>query len=347
MNLYTHFAKPILFQWPAERAHRLIFSGMRIVQRIPGGLSLLRFIAGKQPKMESIPLFGLTFPSPVGLAAGFDKNAECIDAFAAMGFGFVEIGTLTPKAQPGNPEPRLFRLPKDQALINRMGFNNKGLENAIKNLKKRRCKIIVGGNIGKNKETPLEQAALDYVACVRALHPVVDYFTVNVSSPNTPGLRALQEKEPLRALLHAVLTERDAHSPRRPVLLKMAPDLSPAALQEMAELSLEVGLDGLVATNTTVDRSGLQSHPADIDAMGEGGVSGLPLRSKSTEAVSILYKATGGKLPIIAVGGIFSAADVKEKLKAGASLIQVYTGLVYEGPALVKNLKKAWTIAQK
>lgn len=291
------------------------------------------------PRLER-EVFGLKFKNPVGLAAGFDKDAKLIDEMAMLGFGFIEIGTLTPKPQEGNPQPRLFRLPQDEALINRMGFNNGGVADAVKRLKKRKSNVIVGGNIGKNKVTPNEHAVDDYLFCLEALHPYVDYFVVNVSSPNTPNLRDLQEKEPLKQLLSAVKSANDQKSKPKPILLKIAPDLTDGQLEDIIEIVRETQIDGVIATNTTIDRSKLSTSAAEVEAIGAGGVSGKVLKDRSTEVIRYLHSHSGGAFPIIGVGGIFSAADAIEKLEAGASLIQVYSGMIYEGPSLIKKIKK-------
>ena len=291
------------------------------------------------PRLER-EVFGLKFKNPVGLAAGFDKDAKLIDEMAMLGFGFIEIGTLTPKPQEGNPQPRLFRLPQDDALINRMGFNNGGVADAVKRLKKRKSNVIVGGNIGKNKVTPNEHAVDDYLFCLEALHPYVDYFVVNVSSPNTPNLRDLQEKEPLKQLLSAVKSANDQKSKPKPILLKIAPDLTDGQLDDIIEIVRETQIDGVIATNTTIDRSKLSTSAVEVEAIGAGGVSGKVLKNRSTEVIRYLHSHSGGAFPIIGVGGIFSAADAIQKLEAGASLIQVYSGMIYEGPSLIKKIKK-------
>lgn len=281
------------------------------------------------------------FKNPVGLAAGFDKDAKLIDELSTFGFGFIEIGTLTPKPQPGNDKPRLFRLPADQALINRMGFNNGGVVAAVERLKKRKSSVIVGGNIGKNKVTPNENALDDYALCMDALYPVVDYFVVNVSSPNTPGLRELQEKEPLRKLLSFVKSRMAANLKPKPVLLKIAPDLTVEQLDDVIEILKETKTDGVIATNTTISREGLATDKQTIEKIGAGGLSGKPLRNRSTEVIRYLRRELGPDYPIIAVGGIMSVQDALEKLDAGADLIQIYTGFVYEGPGFVKRILKA------
>jgi dihydroorotate dehydrogenase len=302
----------------------------------------IRFLLKRsyQKKSASLhrKLWGIDFPNPVGLAAGFDKDAKHIDALACLGFGFIEIGTLTPKAQDGNPAPRLFRLPTDKALINRMGFNNGGVDAAVLRLQQRKERIIIGGNIGKNKITPNEEAYKDYEYNVKALHAVVDYFVVNVSSPNTPGLRELQEKAPLMDLLHKVQAVNKALPNPKPVLLKIAPDLTDTQLDDIIEIVAATQIDGIVATNTTIDRSQLQTPAAEVEAIGAGGLSGKPVTARSTEVIRYIHQKTNGTIPMIAVGGIFTAADAIEKLNAGASLVQVYTGFIYEGPGMVKRI---------
>lgn len=285
-------------------------------------------------------IWGIKFPNPVGLAAGFDKDAKYVDPLACLGFGFIEIGTVTPRSQSGNPKPRLFRLPEDKAIINRMGFNNRGVGKASQRLRNRRERVIIGGNIGKNKDTPNEEAIKDYEECMQYLHSVVNYFVVNVSSPNTPGLRALQEKEPLTKLLQRLQEVNRQHRTPRPILLKIAPDLTNEQLDDIIDIIKTTELDGIVATNTTISREGLATATADVEEMGNGGLSGQPLRKRSTEVISYIHQRSNGKIPIIASGGIFTAADAKEKLDAGASLVQVYTGFIYEGPSIVKNICK-------
>lgn len=285
-------------------------------------------------------LWGITFPNPVGLAAGFDKDAKYTDALACLGFGFVEIGTLTPRAQPGNPQPRLFRLPADKALINRMGFNNGGAAAAAERLKHRKERIIIGGNIGKNKDTANENAVNDYEAAFKELYPVVDYFVVNVSSPNTPNLRALQDKEPLTKLLQRLQVLNKATGTEKPILLKIAPDLTDGQLDDIVEIITNTGIQGIVATNTTINRSNLETPQNEIDAIGSGGLSGKPLTQRATEVIRYISRKSNGTIPIMAVGGIFTAEDALEKINAGAALVQVYTGFIYEGPAIAKNICK-------
>lgn len=339
--MYKYFVRPFLFLLDAERIHHLVFSILRLKGSIPGFKQLVALLFSYQHPSLSKNLFGITFKNPVGLAAGFDKDAKLIDELACFGFGFIEIGTLTPKPQPGNDKPRLFRLPADQALINRMGFNNEGVEAAVERLKKRKSNVIVGGNIGKNKVTPNENALDDYAFCMDALYPVVDYFVVNVSSPNTLGLRELQEKEPLRKLLSFVKSRMVANLKPKPVLLKIAPDLTVEQLDDVIEILKETKTDGVIATNTTISRDGLTAEPHVVEQIGAGGLSGKPLRDRSTEVIRYLRRELGPDYPIIGVGGIMSVEDALEKLNAGADLIQLYTGFIYEGPGLVKRILKA------
>ncbi len=338
--MYKSLIRPILFLLSPESAHHFTFTLLKIVLSIPGMRSLFRALfTYEDPKLEK-ELFGIKFKNPVGLAAGFDKDAKMIDEFACLGFGFVEIGTITPEGQPGNEQPRLFRLPKDRSLINRMGFNNGGAIQATERLRKRKSQIVVGGNIGKNKVTPNEDATADYLKCFEELFEYVDYFVVNVSSPNTPNLRELQEKEPLKKLLQTLLEENRGRENPKPLLLKIAPDLTNEQLDDIIEISLELNLDGLIATNTTVDRNGLTTEKSKLEQIGNGGLSGKSLTDKSTQVIAYLSKGLKGSVPIIGVGGIFSTQDAQEKLDAGASLVQVYTGLIYEGPGLIKRINK-------
>lgn len=340
--VYKRLIKPLLFQLDAERAHHLVFDNLRRAARVPGTSALLRGLYDYQHSGLAREVFGLKFPNPVGLAAGFDKNAVLTDELAALGFGFVEIGTVTPRPQPGNPAPRLFRLPQDEALINRMGFNNEGAEAVAARLAGRRNRqLIIGGNIGKNKDTPNADAAQDYLLAFRALAEVVDYFVVNVSSPNTPGLRELQEKKPLIEILSQVQHENQRRAQPRPLLLKIAPDLSDAQLDDILEIARETSLAGLVATNTTISRADLSSDAAYVTDLGAGGLSGRPLRARATEVIRYLARRSAGNLPIIGAGGIHSAADALEKLAAGATLVQLYTGFIYEGPSLVSRINRA------
>lgn len=336
--MYRSVIRPLLFRFDPERVHHFTFSFIRIALALPGINSLVsRLYTLRHPALER-NLFGIRFPNPVGLAAGFDKDARLVDEFGAFGFGFVEIGTVTPETQPGNEKPRLFRLPADQAIINRMGFNNGGAAAAAGRLARRKSRVIVGGNIGKNKWTSNEEALSDYEKCIAELHDKVDYFAINVSSPNTPGLRALQEKEPLRRLLVGVRKIILQCPNPRPVLLKIAPDLEPGQIDDIVEILRETGIDGVIATNTTVSREGLSTDPAVIEAIGAGGLSGKPLRKRSTEVIKSLRSKLGPDYPIIGVGGIMSPEDALEKIEAGASLVQVYTGFVYHGPALARDI---------
>lgn len=314
---------------------------LKIALAIPGKRAVLKALYGvKHPKLER-ELFGIKFPNPVGLAAGFDKDAQHFEDIATFGFGFVEIGTITPKGQDGNPKPRLFRLPADRGLINRMGFNNEGMEATIERLKNRPKDLIVGGNIGKNKVTPNENATDDYVACFNGLFPYVDYFVVNVSSPNTPNLRELQEKEPLTQLLNTLMELNKAKDTPKPILLKIAPDLTDSQLDDIIDIVQTTGIAGLIATNTTISRDGLKTPKATVDAIGMGGLSGKPVKERSTEVIRYIHQKSNGAFPIIGVGGIMTPADAIEKLEAGASLVQLYTGFIYSGPGVVKQINKA------
>lgn len=334
--MYNRLVKPILFLFDPEKVHYFSFFMIKVLSAIPGVSSLIRGLYQvKHPALER-EVFGLKFPNPVGLAAGFDKNAVLYKQLSNFGFGFIEIGTLTPKGQPGNPKKRLFRLKEDQAIINRMGFNNEGVDDAVKRLKKNK-NILIGGNIGKNKITPNEEAINDYIYCFNALFDYVDYFVVNVSSPNTPNLRALQDKEPLTHLLATLKDLKDKKENPKPILLKIAPDLTNEQLTDIVDIVTTVKIDGVIATNTTLSRDGLQSaHKTEA-----GGLSGKPLSKRSTEVIRFLVKESKNAFPIIGVGGIHTPEDALEKLDAGAALVQLYTGFVYEGPAAVRNINRA------
>ena len=308
---------------------------------IPGKLWTLRLLLKVKDARLEREVFGLKFDNPVGMAAGFDKDANLFDELASFGFGFVEIGTVTPLPQEGNPKPRLFRVKDDSGLINRMGFNNQGIEAAVARLRRRKTNIIIGGNIGKNKVTPNDEAVNDYEICFEKLFPYVDYFVVNVSSPNTPGLRDLQEKAPLTALLNRLQELNNEKESRKPILLKIAPDLINDQLDDIIEIIATTKIDGVVATNTTIDRSGLKTDTNKVNAIGKGGLSGKPVRVRSTEVIKYLADKSNKAFPIIGVGGIHSAEDALEKLDAGATLLQLYTGFIYEGPSLVKRINKA------
>lgn len=330
--------RSLLFRIDAEKTHYLVMKWLMRAYKTPMMRPVLRGMYTVQSPSLERTLWGIKFPNPVGLAAGFDKDAKYTDALACLGFGFIEIGTVTPRPQPGNPKPRLFRLPADQAIINRMGFNNDGATEAAKRLRLRKENIIIGGNIGKNKDTANEQAADDYEKGFQELYDVVDYFVVNVSSPNTPGLRALQDKEPLTQLLNRLQVLNKQKGGKKPILLKIAPDLTNEQLDDIIDIIRTTGLDGIVSSNTTISRDGLSTPKADVEAIGMGGLSGAPLRARATEVIKYLHTHSKGSIPIIASGGIFTAADAQEKLDAGASLVQVYTGFIYEGPAIVKRI---------
>ncbi|MBY0476536.1 MAG: quinone-dependent dihydroorotate dehydrogenase [Chitinophagaceae bacterium] len=364
-----NFIRSFFFLFDAEKVHYFAMNALRFLCSI--GFIQKLLAAGFQPKSKTpvVEKWGLQFKNPVGLAAGFDKNAKYLRELETLGFGFVEIGTVTPKPQAGNDKPRLFRLPKDKAIINRMGFNNDGVKVVSQRLKEwkeaqgarnkaqgtslithhsslitHHSSLIIGGNIGKNKLTPNEDAWKDYEICFNELFDYVDYFVVNVSSPNTPGLRELQEKDALRKILshlQTLRTERlklSAESKQKPILLKIAPDLTLSQLDDVIDLAREIQLDGLVACNTTISREGLGTDAATVAAIGAGGLSGLPVKQRSTEIVQYIAQKMNGQLPVIASGGIFTAADANEKLKAGAVLLQVWTGFIYEGPAIAKKI---------
>lgn len=343
--------RSFLFLFDAEDVHYFSMNTLKILCKIN---FIKKWITQKfTPVNSSAMLFNLPFKNPVGLGAGFDKNARYLNELEALGFGFVEIGTVTPLPQAGNERQRLFRLPKDKSLINRMGFNNDGVVIVVERLKNWNSlvavrqdkypgakRLIIGGNIGKNKVTANEDAWKDYEICFSALHDHVDYFVVNVSSPNTPGLRELQEKESLSKILQNLQRLNNLKENTKPILLKIAPDLTIAQIDDVVELALEIKLDGLVAANTTIDRSSLTTDETSLNKIGAGGLSGKPLQKRSTEMVEYINKKTNGLIPIIASGGIFTGADAKEKMNAGASLVQVWTGFVYEGPEIVSNICK-------
>jgi dihydroorotate dehydrogenase len=335
--MYKFFIRPLFFLFDAERVHHFTFFIIKRAFKIPFLKNIIKRHYAVENKNLQRNLFGLTFNNPVGLAAGFDKNGELFNELSDFGFGFIEVGTITPKPQDGNEKKRIFRLKQDKALINRMGFNNDGVSEIAKRLKKNRNKIIIGGNIGKNKVTQNDRAVTDYVICFKALFNVVDYFVVNVSSPNTPNLRELQEKEPLTNLLIKLQEENNSNRTRKPILLKIAPDLSETHLLNIIDIVKTTGIDGVIATNTTISRDGLISENKNEI----GGLSGKPLSERSTEVIRFLAERSNKAFPIIGVGGIHSADDALEKLKAGADLVQVYTGFIYEGPALIKRINKA------
>lgn len=345
--IYQRLIKPFLFRMDAEKAHYFVFDWIKRLLSFAPIKKLCRSLYRFEDARLEREVFGIKFPNPIGLAAGFDKDAALYDELSAFGFGFIEVGTVTPKAQEGNPKPRLFRLPGDEALINRMGFNNGGVEQMVQRLKKRNKKLIIGGNIGKNKLTPNEEAINDYLICFRELFDYVDYFVVNVSSPNTPNLRELQEKEPLLKLLTALQVENKLKVNPKPILLKIAPDLSNSQLDDIVDIMAETKLAGLIASNTTISRSGLSTSPERLEEIGNGGLSGKPVRNRSTEVISYLAQKSNKAFPIIGVGGIFNAQDAREKLEAGASLVQVYTGFIYEGPGMVSRMNRELLKFQK
>ncbi len=334
--MYQFLVRPFLFLFDPERVHHFTFGAIRLLHYIPGFGALVRAIYKQQAPQLERKLFGLTFPNPVGLAAGFDKDAKLFGPLSNFGFGFIEIGTLTPKPQPGNPKKRLFRLPLDQDLINRMGFNNQGVDAAVKRLKKKH-QVLIGGNIGKNKITPNVDAIDDYRYCFEALFDHVDYFVVNVSSPNTPNLRALQDKAPLTELLQTLQADNRQKAQPKPLLLKIAPDLTDEQLLDIIDIVAQTQIDGVIATNTTIARDNLK----DPNQAETGGLSGRPLKDRSTEVIRFLATQSNKAFPIIGVGGIHGAEDALEKLEAGADLIQLYTGFIYQGPALIKAINQA------
>ena len=339
--MYRALIRPLLYLLPAETAHHFAFGCLRWFAAIPGAKALLRFFfhpVGRAP----VRALGLEFPNRVGLAAGFDKDALGFEALGAMGFGFVEVGTLTGHPQPGNPTPRLFRLPKDRALVNRLGFNNRGSADAVARLERPR-RTIVGVNIGKTKVVPEEEAVHDYVLSAKRVASCADYVVVNVSSPNTPGLRNLQATEKLRPLLSAVRTALDEASTSRrvPLLVKIAPDLADQDIDAVADLALELGLDGIIATNTTIRRDGLRSSESEVSACGVGGLSGPPLNERSLDVLRRLHTRVGDRLTLVSVGGIEAPEQARERIEAGADLVQIYTAFVYEGPFLPRRLAAA------
>ena len=337
--IYKSLIRPVLFLFDAEKVHHFVMNILKTAGKIPGMLWLQEsMFLIEDPSLERT-VAGIKFRNPVGLAAGFDKDARAIAELGSLGFGFIEIGTVTPKAQTGNPLPRLFRLPADQALINRMGFNNEGVDAAVTRLKKKH-KLIVGGNIGKNKITENENAINDYLICFEALFPYCDYFTVNISSPNTPGLRELQDKEPLIRLLDAVQQANHSKPVAKPVFLKIAPDLTPSQVDDIIEITLKTKLAGLIISNTTISRESLNTGKTEIEKIGAGGLSGKPVFEKSTALLKYVAEKSGKQFALIASGGIFTPQQALEKLKAGADLVQLYTGFIYEGPALVKAINK-------
>ena len=341
-NMYKLLLKPIFFLFDPEFVHHTVFTLIKLSNKIPGISNLIRSIYVIKDKRLERHLFGLTFPNPVGLAAGFDKDAKLYHELSNFGFGFIEIGTLTPKPQDGNPKKRMFRLIEDKGLINRLGFNNEGVESAINRLKRNKG-VLIGGNIGKNKTTPNQNAVKDYVYCFNMLFDYVDYFVVNVSSPNTPNLRELQDRSNLKRLLSTLSNLNQTKDQPKPILLKIAPDLSEKQLLDVIEIVTNLNIDGVIATNTTLSRVNLKSSKKNE----RGGLSGLPLKDKSTDVIKFLHKKSKNAFPIIGVGGVHEPEDAIEKLNAGASLVQMYTGFIYEGPGIVKRINKALLIREK
>lgn len=339
--MYKNFIRPVLFLFDPEKVHYFTFSLIRIVSKIPFMSMVFRSVYEvKNPKLER-NLFGLTFKNPVGLAAGFDKNAVLYNELADFGFGFIEIGTVTPKSQEGNPKKRLFRLKSDKGIINRMGFNNNGLSAAIHQLKKNKKKLIIGGNIGKNTLTTPENYTKDYLDCFSELHPYVDYFVLNVSCPNVGSHAKLTDKDYLVELINACKEINISKPKQKPILLKIAPDLNEIQLDEIIALIAETKIDGVIASNTSVSREGLKTSTNRLNEIGNGGLSGKPIREKSTAVIKYLADKSNKAFPIIGVGGIHSAKDALEKINAGADLVQIYTGFIYEGPSLIKKINKA------
>jgi len=337
--MYKSVIRPLLFKFDPEKVHHFTFSSIRFLNRVPGFRSVTKSLYEvNDPRLER-EVFGLKFKNPVGLAAGLDKDAKLYKELSGLGFGFIEIGTLTPKPQEGNPKKRLFRLKKDSGIINRMGFNNGGVDAAVKRLKSNpggKYHVLIGGNIGKNKITSNENAVQDYITCYNTLYDYVDYFVVNVSSPNTPNLRELQDKEPLTMLLQTLQDLNNTKPKAKPILLKIAPDLTDSQLLDIIDIVKDTGIAGVIATNTTISREGLLSE----DKNETGGLSGRPLTKRSTEVIRFLSDKSNKAFPIIGVGGIHTPDDALEKLEAGASLIQLYTGFIYEGPALIKKINE-------
>lgn len=339
--MYKFLIRPILFSFDPEKVHHFTFSFIKVISKIPFIPAIIRGLYQVNDKSLEKELFGLTFKNPVGLAAGFDKNAVLYNELANFGFGFIEIGTVTPKGQVGNPKKRLFRLKADKGIINRMGFNNEGLEAAIAQLRKNKGNVIIGGNIGKNTRTKPEDYTKDYLECFNELHPYVDYFVLNVSCPNVGSHAKLTDKDYLEELIGEVQKINNAKDIKRPILLKIAPDLNTIQLDEIIELVANTKIDGVIASNTSITREGLKTQQETINSIGNGGLSGQPIKDKSTQVIKYLAEKSNKAFPIIGVGGIHSAEDALEKLNAGADLVQVYTGFIYEGPRLVKSINKA------
>ncbi|AMC10171.1 dihydroorotate dehydrogenase 2 [Lutibacter profundi] len=339
--MYKRIIRPLFFLFDPEKVHHFTFVLIKNLFKIPGISFFIRKIYTVEDKRLERNLFGLTFKNPVGLAAGFDKNAILYNEFANFGFGFIEIGTVTPKLQEGNPKKRLFRLKADKAIVNRMGFNNKGVFAAVKNLKKNKGKIIIGGNIGKNTTTLPTNYTEDYLTCFQELHPYVDYFVLNISCPNVNSHAKLNDKDYLIELITAIQEENKKFQQQKPILLKIAPDLNKIQLDEIIAVVIKTKIDGVIASNTSVHREGLKISERELEKIGNGGLSGKPINDRSTEVIKYLAKKSNKAFPIIGVGGIHSAEDALEKLNAGADLIQIFTGFIYEGPVLIKQINKA------
>ena len=339
--MYKSIIRPILFKLDPEVVHYFTFDAIKLLSKIPGIPFLIRLLFQVNHPILERELFGLRFKNPVGLAAGFDKNAVLYNELANFGFGFIEIGTVTPKPQEGNPKKRLFRLQADKGIINRMGFNNAGLEAAIVQLKKNKKQLIIGGNIGKNTQTPSKGYTADYLECFKALHPYVDYFVLNVSCPNVGSHAKLNDKDYLEELIKAVQDSNATFEKPKPILLKIAPDLNETQLDEIIELVSVTKLDGVIASNTSISRENLKTDTTTLEAIGNGGVSGQPIKEKSTQVIKYLSEKSKKAFPIIGVGGVHSPEDALEKIAAGADLVQIYTGFIYEGPTLIKRINKA------
>jgi dihydroorotate dehydrogenase len=352
LSLYNSIVRPILFRLPAESAHEFALKSLSIAlsSQTARRLAARRFRPAPFAKLQR---FGLDFPNPIGLAAGFDKNGTAAQALAALGFGFIEVGSVTSQAQPGNPRPRLFRLPRDRALINRAGFNNCGAAQLAETIRRRRPECVLGVNIGKSRRVPIEEAIPDYLKSFAAVYDIANYIAINVSSPNTPNLRELQRPEMLAELLKSLqkrndeLAERSSLGQPKPLLLKIAPDLTDPEIESIVDIATRLKIAGLIATNTTVSRDGLQTSRAEIEKYGQGGLSGAPLRVRSNELIALIHRLTRGEMPIIGVGGVFTAADAWEKICAGASLIQLYTGFIYEGPGVARRINEGLAAIMK
>ena len=339
--MYKSLIRPVLFKFDPEKVHHFANKTLKVIFSIPVLNNVIKNYATVKNDKLKRNLFGLEFSNPVGIAAGFDKNAEMYNELGNLGFGFIEIGTVTPKGQPGNPKPRLFRLPEDKALINRMGFNNNGLDAAVKNLRKRKTKVIIGGNLCKNISTPNKKALEDYVTLFKGLFDYVDYFTVNVSCPNISDLRELQDQDSLTEILNKLQVINNKKPKRKPILLKLSPDLNFKQLDEVIEIVENTKIDGVVAVNTTISRNNLTTSEEKVKTIGKGGLSGRPVKDRSTEIIKYLSEKSNKAFPIIGVGGIFTPEDAIEKLNAGADLIQVFTGFIYEGPFIARRINKA------